>query len=114
MNKEKRLEIGKLLYDGKMTNKEAVGQFHISYATARNYMREYRDENGLPPPTNVSVYSKHQVEMRVIGTEEDAQKIREIIEKEYEVYYESEPYDCKGNSKNQRWYFKMTEREGKL
>ena len=89
MNKEKRLEIGKLLYDGKMTSREAVGQFHISYATARNYMREYRDENNLPPPTNISVYSKHQVEMRVIGTEEDAQKIRSIIEKEYEVYFES-------------------------
>ena len=78
MNKEKRLEIGKLLYDGKMTSREAVGQFHISYATARNYMREYRDENNLPPPTNISVYSKHQVEMRVIGTEEDAKRLEAL------------------------------------
>ncbi len=110
MNKEKRLEIGKLLYDGKMTSREAVGQFHISYATARNYMREYRDENNLPPPTNVSVYSKHQVEMRVIGTREDAERVKKLIEKEYEVYYESGPYECRGKTSDRRWYFKMMER----
>ncbi len=54
--KEQRLDIGRRIYDGEITKYEAADQYDISYQTARDYMRLYRDENHLPPkhgcPTN--------------------------------------------------------------
>ena len=47
--KEQRLDIGRQIYDGQMSRYEAAEQYGISDQTARDYMRLYRDANGLPP-----------------------------------------------------------------
>ena len=47
--KEQRLDIGRRIYDGEITKYEAATQYDISYQTARDYMRLYRDEYHLPP-----------------------------------------------------------------
>ena len=47
--KEQRLNIGRRIYDGEITQYEAAKQYDISHQTARNYMRLYRDVNNLPP-----------------------------------------------------------------
>ena len=47
--KEKRLDIGRRIYDGELTRYEAAKEYEISEQTARNYMRLYRDVNHLPP-----------------------------------------------------------------
>lgn len=47
--KEKRLDIGRRIYDGEISRYEAAEQYGISDQTARNYMRMYRDANQLPP-----------------------------------------------------------------
>ncbi len=47
--KEQRLDIGRRIYDGEITKYEVAEQYDISYQTARDYMRLYRNENHLPP-----------------------------------------------------------------
>ena len=47
--KEQRLDIGRRIYDGEITKYDAAEQYEISYQTARDYMRLYRNENHLPP-----------------------------------------------------------------
>lgn len=46
---EKRLDIGRQIYDGELTKQEASEQYGISVDCAREYMRLYRDANHLPP-----------------------------------------------------------------
>ena len=47
--KEQRLDIGKRIYDGELSRYEAAEEYGISDQTARDYMRQYRDINNLPP-----------------------------------------------------------------
>ena len=47
--KEQRLNIGKRIYDGELSRYEAAEEYGISDQTARDYMRQYRDTNNLPP-----------------------------------------------------------------
>ena len=47
--KDQRLEIGQLIYEGKLTRYQAAERYGVSEATARDYMRLYRDVNSLPP-----------------------------------------------------------------
>ena len=46
--KEQRLDIGRRIYDGEFTFATAAEEFDINAYTARDYMRLYRDTNGLP------------------------------------------------------------------
>ena len=47
--KEPRLAIGKRIYDGELSRYEAAEEYGISDQTARDYMRQYRAANNLPP-----------------------------------------------------------------
>lgn len=46
--REKRLDIGRRIYEGEMTRFQAADAYGISEQTARDYMRLYRDANQLP------------------------------------------------------------------
>ena len=48
-NKEQRLDIGRKLYAGEITRRQAAEIYDISEQSARDYMRLYRDVNQLPP-----------------------------------------------------------------
>ena len=47
--KEERLNIGRRIYTGEITRYQAAEEYGIGEQTARNYMRQYRDANHLPP-----------------------------------------------------------------
>ena len=47
--KEQRLDIGREIYEGKLTRYESAEKYNINDQTARDYMRLYRDVNHLPP-----------------------------------------------------------------
>lgn len=49
---EERLDIGRQIYEGKLTRYQAAEVYNISAPTARNYMRQYRDANQLPAKSN--------------------------------------------------------------
>lgn len=46
--KEERMDIGRRIYDGELSRYQAAKEYDIGEQTARNYMRLYRDLNGLP------------------------------------------------------------------
>ena len=46
--KEERLDIGRQIYADELSRYEASEKYGISINTARDYMRLYRDINGLP------------------------------------------------------------------
>lgn len=47
--KEERLLIGREIYTHQITISKAAEKYQINPYTARDYMREYRDLNELPP-----------------------------------------------------------------
>lgn len=51
--REERLDIGKQIYNNEINKSEAAKKYRISENTARDYMRLYRDVNGLPPKNKV-------------------------------------------------------------
>ena len=52
--KEQRLGIGRRVYDGEISKYNTVEQHDISWQTASDYMRLYRNENHLPPKRGYS------------------------------------------------------------
>ena len=46
--KEERLDIGRRIYTGEMSRYDAAKAYGISEYTARDYLRLYQRENGLP------------------------------------------------------------------
>ncbi len=48
-----RLGIGKQIYNNEISKSDAAIKYRISEGTARDYMRLYRDVNGLPPKNRI-------------------------------------------------------------
>lgn len=51
--REERLDIGKQIYNNEISRSDAAVKYKISEGTARDYMRLYRDVNGLPPKNRI-------------------------------------------------------------
>ncbi len=51
--REERLDIGKQIYNNEISKGDAAIKYRISEGTARDYMRLYRDVNGLPPKNRI-------------------------------------------------------------
>ena len=51
--REERLNIGKQIYHNEISKSDAAIKYSISEGTARDYMRLYRDVNGLPPKNRI-------------------------------------------------------------
>ena len=51
--REERLDIGKQIYNNEISKCDAALKYKISESTARDYMRLYRDVNGLPPKNRI-------------------------------------------------------------
>lgn len=51
---EERLEIGRRIYEGEISRYQAAEEYEISWHTARDYMRLYRQKQGLPIKRNGS------------------------------------------------------------
>ena len=47
------LDIGKQIYNNEISKSDAAIKYKISEGTARDYMRLYRDVNGLPPKNRI-------------------------------------------------------------
>ena len=51
--REERPDIGKQIYNNEISKCDAALKYNISQGTARDYMRLYRDVNGLPPKNRI-------------------------------------------------------------
>ena len=98
--KEQRLEIGKKIYEGKLTRYQAAEKYSISDQTARDYMRLYRDVNSLPPKNAVTKNSRCTNNTADIKQLEDMTKeelIREIVKARIAEARLKKGYEVKGD-----------------
>ena len=93
--KEQRLEIGKKIYEGKLTRYQAAEKYGISDQTARDYMRLYRDVNSLPPKNAVTKNSRCTNDTEDMTKEE---LIREIVKARIAEARLKKGYEVKGDS----------------
>ena len=68
--REKRLDIGKQIYNNEISKSDAAIKYKISEGTARDYMRLYRDVNGLPPKNRIHK-EENTVKISVYSSEPD-------------------------------------------
>lgn len=53
----------------------------------------------------------NEIEIRVIGTAEQLERVAEVIGAKYEIDYQSGLYPCKKTPEKSRQYFKVKEKE---
>lgn len=80
--KEQRLDIGRCIYDGEYTFTTAAEKFEINAYTARDYMRLYRDTNGLPSKRRSSVGLKSPSSTTSAPTVPNLEQYQEMTKEE--------------------------------
>ncbi len=49
LTKEERLPVGKMLHEGSLSYKDCMEKYGVSRSACSNWVREYRQINGIPP-----------------------------------------------------------------
>ncbi len=79
--REERLDIGKQIYNNEISKSDAAIKYKISEGTARDYMRLYRDVNGLPPKNRIQKEEK-TVKISIHSSEPDLSEYESMTKDE--------------------------------
>ena len=79
--REERLDIGKQIYNNEISKSDAAIKYNISECTARDYMRLYRDVNGLPPKNRIQK-EENTVKISVYSSEPDLSEYESMTKEE--------------------------------
>lgn len=79
--REERLEIGKQIYNNEISKSDAAIKYKISEGTARDYMRLYRDVNGLPPKNRIQK-EENTVKISTYSSEPDLSEYESMTKEE--------------------------------
>lgn len=79
--REERLDIGKQIYNNEISKSDAAIKYRISEGTARDYMRLYRDVNGLPPKNRIQK-DGNTVKISVHSSEPDLSEYESMTKEE--------------------------------
>ncbi|MDE6969094.1 MAG: hypothetical protein K2P69_04895 [Eubacterium sp.] len=79
--REERLDIGKQIYNNEISKSDAAIKYKISEGTARDYMRLYRDMNGLPPKNRIQK-EENTVKISVYSSEPDLSEYESMTKEE--------------------------------
>ena len=79
--REERLDIGKQIYNNEISKSDAAIKYKISEGTARDYMRLYRDMNGLPPKNRIQK-EENTVKISVYSYEPDLSEYESMTKEE--------------------------------
>lgn len=79
--RDERLDIGKQIYNNEISKSDAAIQYKISEGTARDYMRLYRDVNGLPPKNRIQK-EENTVKISVYSSEPDLSEYESMTKEE--------------------------------
>ena len=113
-NKQERLDIGRQIYDGEITRYKAAEIYGINEQTARDYMRLYRDTNGLPPkrckrdPIGVPSFSKAPAGMEELESMTKEELIQEIVKARIAEARLKKGYEVEGDGTVIRYVSKNT------
>ena len=101
--KEERLDIGRQIYADELSRYEASEKYGISINTARDYMRLYRDINGLPAkrgtPKNYAAgqAATSAVSLEALESMNKEELIRELIKAKINEARLKKGYEVKGD-----------------
>lgn len=100
--KEERLDIGRRIYDGELSRYQAAEEYGIGEQTARNYMRMYRDFNGLPAKCSkrgLSACKPHAApaDMEVLESMTKEELIMELVKARIAEARLKKGYEVKGD-----------------
>ena len=100
--KEERLAIGKRIYYGELSKSDAAKEFGITVASARDYMRFYRDTNNLPgktvsQPTVIPIVSSSPKNLEDFETMSKEELIRELVKARINEARLKKGYEVKGD-----------------
>ena len=79
--REERLDIGKQIYNNEINKSDAAIKYRISEGTARDYMRLYRDVNGLPPKNRIQK-DENTVRINTYSSEPDLSEYESMTKEE--------------------------------
>lgn len=79
--REERLDIGKQIYNNEINKSDAAIKYRISEGTARDYMRLYRDVNGLPPKNRIQK-DENTVKISAHSSEPDLSEYESMTKEE--------------------------------
>jgi len=79
--REERPDTGKQIYNNEMSKSGAAIKYKISEGTARDYMRLYRDVNGLPPENRIQK-EENTVRISVRSSEPDLSDYESMTKEE--------------------------------
>jgi len=79
--REERLDIGKQIYNNEISKSDAAIKYKISEGTAGDYMRLYRDVNGLPPKNRIQKKG-NTVKISVHSSEPDLSEYESVTKEE--------------------------------
>ena len=110
--KEERLDIGRRIYTGEITRSQAAEEYGIGEQTARNYMRQYRDANHLPPKrgthkSSISVPNP-PTSMEDLASMSKEELIEELIKARIAEARLKKGYEVKGDGSVIRYVSKNT------
>ena len=111
---EERLDIGRRIYTGEITRSQAAEEYGIGEQTARNYMRQYRDANHLPPKNrNRNVHAPTPAatmpaDMEKLTTMTKEELIEEVIKARIAEARLKKGYEVKGDGSVIRYVSKNT------
>ena len=99
--KQQRLDIGRRIYEGELNRYEAAEEYGINYSTARDYMRLYRETNGLPP-TRIKKAIKVPIHKEPSGLEDlesmtKEELIQEVVKARIQEARLKKGYEVKGD-----------------
>ena len=108
---EERIAIGREIYTHEISIYEASIKYKINYYTARDYMRLYRDKNGLPPSSEDNDESKarkkqKESKKKKYGDLEQLSKdelIDEVIKARVELERTKKGYAVKGGGQEKEF-----------
>ena len=79
--REERPDIGKQIYNNEINKSDAAIKYRISEGTARDYMRLYRDVNGLPPKNRIQK-DENTVKISAHSSEPDLSEYESMTKEE--------------------------------
>ncbi len=79
---EKRLAIGKRIYENELKRYQAANEYGISEQTARSYMRMYRKALGLQPKKRCSGIIRNEVSSKTVKPELALEKYESMTKEE--------------------------------
>ena len=105
--KEERLDIGRQVYTGELSEPEAMIQYNIGRTCVQNYVRKYKESAGIPTETPVRTSQTQKVlpEIDISAYQEMSKEelINELIRAKANELRAKKGYEVKGDGANKEY-----------